>query len=104
MPASQGVGADEPLPHQLCSVHSRHAVAPSPPWYVPAAQRVQVAMLALDANEPGAHHPGLAEPVAHAAPAGHSMQSSALVIARVSVVFWWRPDGHGSGEAAPSVQ
>ena len=32
VPASHGVGADEPTPHQLCSVHSSHAVAPSSPW------------------------------------------------------------------------
>ena len=59
------------------------------------------------ANEPGAHHPGSAEPVAHAAPAGHSTQSSGVVIemlCRASVVFWWRPDGQGSGEAAPRAQ
>ena len=31
VPASHGVGAEEPLPHQLCSVHSAHAVAPSSP-------------------------------------------------------------------------
>ena len=61
-------------------------------------------MPVVDANEPGAHQPGSAEPVAHAAPAGHSTQSSWEVMARVSDVFWWRPDGQGSGEAAPSVQ
>ena len=56
------------------------------------------------ANEPGAHQAGSAAPVAHAAPAGHSMQSSLEVIERASVVFWWRPDGHGRGAAAPSAQ
>ena len=56
------------------------------------------------ANEPGAHQPGSVEPVAHAAPAGHSTQSSWEVIARESIVFWWRPEGHGSGAAAPSAQ
>ena len=58
----------------------------------------------LGANEPGAHQPGSTEPVAHAAPAGHSTQSSWEVIARVSVVFWWWPEGHGSGADAPSAQ
>ena len=61
-------------------------------------------MLVLGAKEPGAHHPGSAEPVAHAAPAGHSMQSSWEVITRATVVFWWRPAGQGSGETAPSAQ
>ena len=61
-------------------------------------------MPVMGAYEPGAHHPGSAEPVAHAAPAGHSTQSSWEVIGRASVVFWWRPDGQGSGEAEPSAQ
>ena len=61
-------------------------------------------MPALGAIEPGAHQPGSAEPVAHAAPAGHSTQSSWEIIARVSDAFWWWPDGHGRGAAAPSAQ
>ena len=58
----------------------------------------------VGANEPGAHQAGSAAPVAQAAPAGHSMQSSLEVIERASVVFWWRPDGHGRGADAPSAQ
>ena len=26
------------------------------------------------------------------------------MLSRASVAFWWRPDGHGSGAAAPSAQ
>ena len=26
------------------------------------------------------------------------------MFSRASVAFWWRPDGHGSGAAAPSAQ
>ena len=43
------------------------------------------------AYEPGAQVPGVAAPAAHALPAGHSTQSSALVMATasdVSVAFW----------------
>ena len=86
------------------TVQSSQAVWPGPAWYLPAAQRVQIDMLLLGANEPGEHQPGWAEPVAHAAPAGHSTQSSCEVIGRASVMFWWRPDGHGSGAAAPTAQ
>ena len=42
-----------------------------------------------------------------ACPGGHGTQSSSLVIDRLSaaiVMFWWRPDGHGSGAAEPSLQ
>ena len=107
MPAAHGVGADAPSPHHECSVHAMQPVAPLAFWYVPAAHRSHAPLPEMGANEPGAHHPGSAEPVAHAAPAGHSTQSSCDVIemiSRASVTFWWRPDGQGNGEAAPTAQ
>ena len=56
---------------------------------------------------PGAQSVGSAAPVEQKAPAGQLMQSSSLVIemfSAVIVLFWWRPDGHGSGADAPASQ
>ena len=56
---------------------------------------------------PGEHGVGSAAPVEQKAPAGQPTQSSSLVIEMLSTVivpFWWRPDGHGSGADAPSLQ
>ena len=88
-------------------MHASHAVWPSPSWYLPASQLLQVPWLALGCTVPGEHGVGSAAPVEQKAPAGHSTQSSSLVIDRLSAVivpFWWRPDGHGSGADAPSLQ
>ena len=73
----------------------------------PASQLLHVPWLALGCTVPGLHGVGSAAPVEQKAPAGHTSQSSSLVIDRLSAVivpFWWRPDGHGSGAAAPSAQ
>ena len=64
-------------------------------------------MLLFGATVPGLHAVGSAEPVEHAEPAGHAMQSSALVIEMFSsrsVAFWCVPALHGSGADAPSGQ
>ena len=74
---------------------------------VPASQRVHVPWLAFGCTVPGEHGVGSAAPVEQKAPAGHSTQSSSLAIARLStimVLFWWRPDGQGSGADDPFMQ
>ena len=70
---------------------------------LPAGQSSHVACLGCDPNEPGKHALSDAEPIAHAKPAPHAMQSSALVIT-ASDEFIRVPPGHGSGAAEPSVQ
>ena len=88
-------------------MHASHAVWPSPPWYVPASQLAHVPWLALGCTVPGEHSVGSAAPVEQKAPAGQPTQSSSLVIERLSdviMLFWWRPDGHGSGADAPASQ
>ena len=83
------------------------AVLPKPLWNLPASQSAHTLWLAYGCTVPGLHSVGSAAPVEQKAPAGHSMQSSSLVIERLSAVivpFWWRPDGHGSGADAPSEQ
>ena len=74
---------------------------------LPASHRSQLPLAAASCTVPGLHSVGSAAPVEQKAPAGHAMQSSALVIDRLSAVivpFWWRPDGHGSGDVEPSSQ
>ena len=88
-------------------MHSKHAVAPLALMNVPAAQLVHEPCPAVGCTVPGLHCVGSAAPVEQKAPAGHSTQSSSLVIERLSaaiVPFWWRPDGHGSDAEAPAAQ
>ena len=63
--------------------------------------------LANGCTVPGLHGVAVAAPVAHEAPAGQPTQSCSLIIATpivVSVMFWCRPDGHGSAAEAPAKQ
>ena len=74
---------------------------------LPASHLAHVPCATKGCTVPGLHAVGAAAPVEQKAPAGHSTQSSSLVIDRLSAVivpFWWRPDGHGSGAAEPSLQ
>ena len=54
---------------------------------VPASQLTHVPWLALGCTVPGEHSVGSAAPVEQKAPAGHSTQSSSLVIERLSAVI-----------------
>ena len=107
VPSLHGSGADALFSQYEPAVHSTHAVAPCPCWYLPASHFLQ-ALCSIDGcTVPGLHLLGAAAPVEQKAPAGHAKQSSSLVIERLSadmVPFWWRPDGHGRGEEEPSKQ
>ena len=88
-------------------MHAAHAVAPLLAMKRPAAQRTHVPRPACGCAVPGLHGAAAAAPVEQEAPAGHSTQSSALVIEikrSARVAFSYRPEGHGSAADAPSAQ
>ncbi len=73
----------------------------------PASHLLQLPCPLAGCTVPGLHSVGSAAPVEQNDPDGHTTQSPSLVIERLStliVAFWWRPDGHGSAAAEPSLQ
>jgi len=98
-PASHGVAAPTPSPHQLPASHASHAVAPSAAWYVPAPHAAQVALPLAAATLPAAHALGAVAPLAHAEPAGHAEQSACDA---PPVAPRYEPSVHSVTELAPA--
>ena len=73
VPASQGVGYDEPSEHHDATLHGLQVVEPGSFCQRPAGQRKHIDMLVFAAMEPGAHCAGSEEPVAQECPTGHTV-------------------------------
>lgn len=83
-----------------CSQTS-HAVLPSVLCIVPAAHGTQASKRVALATLPAVHGMGSVAPVLHEWPGQHSSHCSSLCTPERLVQ---RPEGHGSGAAAPSAQ
>ena len=92
-------------PRPCLSAHQRPSTSAF--MNVPAGQLVQVACSAAGWTVPGLQGVAMGAPVGQKCPAGHSTQSSALVVEMLSaaiVLFWYRPEGHESAAEAPTWQ
>ena len=106
-PESHGSGALAPCSQYEPGVQSKHTSLPLVFMNLPAAHLVHVPCSTSGCTVPGLHAVGSVAPVEQNDPDGHATQSSSLVIdmpIAVNVLFWWRPDGHGSGDVEPSSQ
>ena len=106
-PAGHASGVEAPSGQKVPGVHVRHAVRPLAFWYLPASQATHSDWRLSGLTVPGAHGVAAAEPIEQKEPAGHSTQSSSLVIERLSAdiaALWWRPCGQGSAAEAPARQ
>ena len=86
---------------------AKHAVSPLAFMKVPATQSVHALWPSSGCTVPRPHSVGSVAPVEQNDPDGHATQSSSLVIempSAVIVLFWWRPDGHGSAADDPASQ
>ena len=91
LPSLHGSAADAPAAQYEPATHLKHAVWPLPPWNLPASHLSHSPMLVLGCTVPGLHSVATSEPVEQNEPAGQPMQSSSLVIDRLSaaiVPFW----------------
>jgi len=84
-------------------VHVTHAVWPASSWYVPAPHLSHDPCSVSGCTVPALQSVGVAAPIEQKAPAGHTRQSSALVITS-SASFWYLPDGQSTGATAPASQ
>ena len=100
-PDGHGSGADDPSSQYEPATHSKHAVSPSPPWYLPASHLVHEGCLGAGCTVPGEHGVWLSEPVEHAEPAGHSEHWALLPRPRLLLKL---PAAHGSGALEPWMQ
>ena len=80
-------------------MHVRHAVLPLSGVNLPGEHWLHVAWPAEALNRPGKHGACAVEPVAHAEPAGHAVQS--LASSRFGLLEKV-PATHGAGLVAPS--
>ena len=103
VPSSHGSGAAAPSAQKEPGTQLKHSVCPDTFMNVPGMHLSHEPCSVSFCTVPGAHSVGADAPVLQKEPAGHAMQSSALVIT-ASDAFWYRPNGHGSPADAPCVQ
>jgi len=101
LPDSHGLGVTDPSSQWPPRLQTQHDVAPSPPWYEPASQRVHLALLALGAAVPATHGAGSVAPSEHEWPGGHAVQ---LACEASPLVLPYDPGAQSVGIAKPTPQ